>query len=82
MPKLLIIAAIIALVWYFFRRGALLRSRDDRQARPEAGAGKRQSGAKSSAQTGKVEDMTECKVCGAYVPAMGASKCGRADCPF
>jgi len=31
---------------------------------------------------GPIEDMTPCAVCGAYIPARGARRCGRHDCPF
>ncbi len=29
----------------------------------------------------EVEELTECTVCGAYVPASGAANCEREDCP-
>jgi hypothetical protein len=29
----------------------------------------------------EVEELTECKVCGAYVTASGATGCDRDDCP-
>jgi uncharacterized protein len=27
-------------------------------------------------------DMVQCAACGDYVPAKGARRCGRADCPY
>jgi len=26
--------------------------------------------------------MAQCRVCGAYVPAIGATRCGKDKCPF
>jgi hypothetical protein len=79
-PKILIIAAIVVVVWYFFRRRAQLRKGSGGQASPESRRHKPPTGAKGAHR--EVEDMAQCKVCGAYVAAKGASSCGRPDCPY
>lgn len=68
-PKLLIIAAIIALVWYFMRRGQVAkaeqsRARGDSAAKPGGGHQK------------PIEDMIQCKSCGAYFAAKSGCSCG------
>jgi hypothetical protein len=75
LPKLLLLVLVIGAVWWFFRRGQIKR-RDqdelDRKPRPRA-----------KGQPAKpIEDMKQCRVCSAYVPAVGASRCGRENCPF
>lgn len=77
--KLILTAILIAAAWFGFkyymrfvagpaRREAVRRQRAEAPARSSAG--------------GPVEDMAPCAVCGAYVPARGAARCGRPDCPF
>jgi hypothetical protein len=68
-PKLLIIAAIIAAVWYFVRRGQVAKSetkgaRDSDAAKP------------GNARQKPIEDMIQCKACGAYFPAKSGCSCG------
>lgn len=68
-PKLLIIAAIIAAVWYFIRRGQVAKS--------EANDARGDSAAKPGARPQKpIEDMIQCKSCGAYFPAKSGCSCG------
>ncbi|MBI2256725.1 MAG: hypothetical protein HYU58_19035 [Proteobacteria bacterium] len=70
-PKLLIIAAIIAAVWYFMRRGQVAR-REQESGREQSG-----SAAKPGARPQKpIEDMVQCKSCGAYFPAKSSCSCG------
>ncbi|MBL9036056.1 MAG: hypothetical protein JNN33_14930 [Rhodospirillaceae bacterium] len=80
LPKILLIVAVIGVIWWWHRRNQIkARERAELDRNPRAGKAK--GGAKGAA--GKpIEDMTQCKVCGAYVPAKGATRCGRADCPF
>ena len=68
--KLLVLAAIIAAVWYGFKLYQRLEAKRaaERLAR------------RGSMETG--EQMVECKACGVYNPAIGARNCGRADCPY
>ncbi len=92
--KLLVMAGIIAVVWYGFKLvGRLEQSR--RAEDKLKGGGKsegfagglkrwaaRRRGRDGGASLGEPEDMVQCPVCAAYVPARGATSCGRADCPY
>lgn len=80
LPKILLIVAVIGVLWWWHRRNQIKR-REQAELDRNPRAGKAKSAPKGGA--GKpIEDMTQCKVCGAYVPAKGATRCGRADCPF
>ncbi len=85
LQKLLVLAAVVAAVWYGFKWLSRLKEvRDAQDGRPPKkrrwpGAARR--AAKEPPQS-EAEDMTECPVCGTYVSARGASNCGRADCPY
>ena len=75
--KVLLLAALIALVWYGFkylsRVEAVRRSlREELQ--------RRQASAKPT--TLQAEDLVKCAVCDAYVAARSATSCGRPDCPW
>lgn len=83
--KLLVLAAVIAAVWYGFKLVARLdkqrkeEGRLPRKAQPpkSAGAAAREP---AKAESGS-EDMVPCRICGAYyVPGSGAKSCGRPDC--
>ncbi len=79
LPKILLIVAVIGVVWWWHRRNQIkAREREelDRNPRTRTGSGAKGKPAKP------IEDMAQCRVCGAYVPAKGATRCGRADCPF
>ena len=84
--KLLVLAAVIAAVWYGFKLvGRLDKQRKEggrlqRTTQPpkSAGAAAREP-VKAEANS---EDMEPCRVCGAYVAGHGAANCGRADCPY
>ena len=79
--KLIVLAAVIAAVWYGFKFvGRLEQSRKDAAkaaAKPASGAAK----TAKTAGPGDAEDMVSCPVCGDYVAAVGAGPCDRADCP-
>jgi hypothetical protein len=72
LPKLLVLAVIIAAVWYGFKmwgRGGRIRAEDsepDRRIETES----------------EPEDMSKCDVCGTFVPEDGARHCGRDGCPY
>lgn len=73
LPKVLLIVLVIAAVWWWHRRNQIKkREQSELERTPH-------SRAKSAKP---IEDMAQCKVCGAYVPAIGAKNCGRANCPF
>ena len=68
--KLLVLAAIIAAVWYGFK---IIARRN--QATPVAD---------DKADDGRIaaEETVQCAACGTYVVQTGAVSCGRADCPY
>ena len=65
--KWLVLAAIVAGVWYGFK--IIIRRNKARQI----AAGRR--------RTGSVEDLRACRVCDSYV-AEGQQGCGRDGCPY
>ena len=74
-PKILIFVLVVSAVWWFFRRSQVKRRQQDELDRTP------RTRAKSQA-TKPIEDMKQCRVCNAYVPAVGAVRCGRENCPF
>ncbi len=86
LQKLLVLAAVIALVWYGFK--FVGRLQDQRKA--DGGLGtraarrpKRRGGASAAEPRAQdAEDMVACPVCQAYVQARGATRCDRSDCPY
>ncbi len=86
LQKLLVLAAVIALVWYGFKFVGRLQD----QRRAEGGLGARaprrpkRRGRASVAEPGMqdAEDMVACPVCQAYVQARGTTRCDRSDCPY
>ncbi len=82
--KLIVLAVILAVVWYGFKflgrlqntRRKEARERDlrspDRKARREA----------APQESLDVEETVVCSQCGAYVPARGATSCGKPRCPY
>lgn len=73
-PKLMLIAAIIAAVWYFWRRGQAARGGGThRDADARSARGKQAHGPNQK----PIEDMVQCKACGAYVSAKTGCSCGQ-----
>ena len=70
LAKLLVLAAIIAAVWYGFK---LIGRRNQ----SSTVAGTKPDDGRISA-----EDTVECPRCGTYLVPSGATSCGRADCPY
>ena len=68
LPKLLLVIVALALMWPLVRW--LTRLGDRLPPRRAAGPRRRI----------EAEDLTACRVCGAYAAA-GAAGCGRPDCP-
>ncbi len=86
LQKLLVLAAVVAAVWYGFKWVSRLQ-----QARDAAAGGPPKKSrwpgaawrkAKTAPPQDAAEDMTECPVCRTYVSARGPANCGRADCPY
>jgi hypothetical protein len=79
--KLVVATLIILAVWYGFKMmGRIGEVRADALMRNRA-QGKGAGQGKGSANKLEVEDLTECKKCGAFVAA-GAKACLRGDCPY
>lgn len=67
LAKLLVLAAIVAAVWYGFKWVTRMqRIREAEKKEPKVTA----------------EELVRCPKCDAYVAAKGASDCGRPDCPY
>ena len=75
LPKILIFVLVVGAVWWFFRRSQIKRRQQDELDRNPRTRAKNQAAK-------PVEDMKQCRVCNAYVPAVGAVRCGRENCPF
>ncbi len=90
LQKLLVLAAVIALVWYGFKFVGRLQDRRNADGGPNGGLGARaprrpkRRGGPSAAEprVQDAEDMVACPVCQAYVQARGTTRCDRADCPY
>jgi hypothetical protein len=86
LQKFLVLAAVIALVWYGFKYAGRLQ--DQRKAgggrRGRAARGSKPRGGTAAAEprTPEAEDMVACPVCQAYVQVRGAMRCDRPDCPY
>lgn len=76
LPKLLLIVLVIGAVWWLYRRSQVKRRQQDELDRSPRTRTKANKPAKP------IEDMKQCRICNAYVPAVGASRCGRGNCPF
>lgn len=71
--KLLVLAAVIAAVWYGYRWW----QRVQKVTRDEAEALARQR-----ARASDGEDMVKCSSCDTYLSPRAARSCGRAECPY
>ena len=71
LTKLLVLAALIAAVWYGFRWVQRLQQVQQSAERDKVGRGADPSS----------EDLVACSQCGVFVPARGGRSCDRADCP-
>jgi len=75
LPKILIFVLVVGAVWWFFRRSQVKRRQQDELDRNPRTRAKNQAAK-------PIEDMKQCRICNAYVPAAGAVRCGRENCPF
>lgn len=73
--KLLVLAAIVAVVWYGFK----YVGRRNRIAAEDAARRTTEARVRELEQA---EDMDKCAVCGTFVPVSAARHCGREDCPW
>jgi uncharacterized protein len=79
LPKLLVLALIIAVIWYGFKWATQLDRSRRKKVKDEA---KRAAPETPEASSDGAEDMVKCDVCGTFVAARGAKTCGRGDCPY
>ncbi len=80
--KLLVLAGIVAAVWYGFKFvGRLEQARKDAAKTGKTAASGGAAASANSAAQHDAEEMISCPVCGDYVAAQGASACDRTDCP-
>ncbi len=77
LSKLLVLAAIVAAVWYGFKFVDRLDKRRKREIKA-----RRDNPAGAVDVPEKPEEMVQCPVCESYVAAQGVGPCGRDDCPY
>lgn len=82
LTKILLTLFIVVAVWYGFKyvqrmQERQMASRDRVKVHRHEATRPREKSAPA-----EVEDMIECRVCGAFVPQRGAAACGRVDCPY
>ncbi len=85
LQKLLVLAAVIAAVWYGFKFVGRLQDAREAEQKLRAGGTRQPKARRRRAKqpaAPEAEDMVECPVCQAYVPARGASRCERPGCPY
>ncbi len=81
--KLIVLAAVIAAVWYGFKFIGRLDKARKLAAKLTRDAARDVAGAEPAAEpAAETEDMERCEVCDAYVSARDPASCGRADCPY
>ena len=84
LQKLIVLAVVVAVVWYGFKfLGRLQQARKEEAKLREAQGGKparkadSRKAAKEAGGQGQVEDLVQCPGCGAYVQAGTTCDCGR-----
>lgn len=77
--KLIFLAAVIAVVWYAFKYRARVEA-IRRSVREEIA--RRQAATSPRGPSRPTEDLVKCPECGAFVAAVGATNCGKPQCPW
>jgi len=83
--KLIVLAAVVAAVWYGFKflgrlqeaRKEEARLHEKRGGKPARKAEAPKGGSQGGSQGGQVEDLVQCPSCGAYIQAGTTCDCGR-----
>ena len=70
--KILVLAVIIAAVWYGFKFVGRLQAKRQEEVKDA----RREDVSKNAG------DMVKCSQCAAYVVAGGAANCGESECPY
>lgn len=84
LTKIVFTALVVFAVWKAFSYFTRMQDQRDRNARMKGRNAKSEGPTANAPHHDKhdgIEDMVECKVCGAYV-ARGAKSCGQETCPF
>ena len=82
LTKILFTVAVVIIVWQGYKWLGRMQTRRGAIARETARGGGGRAPAAAAASSAEVEDMVECTICGAFVPARGAVSCGRGECPY
>ena len=79
--KLIVLAAVVAAVWYGFKFLGRLQQTRKAEAKLREGKGgepaRKSEAPKKDDAGGQVEDLVQCPSCGAYVRAGSTCSCGR-----
>ncbi|HEX4113470.1 MAG TPA: hypothetical protein VH020_13130 [Stellaceae bacterium] len=78
--KLLFLGFVLLVLWYGVK--LVTRVGEVRQAVRRAAEQAPGPGGQGPRQAIATEDLVKCRGCGAFVPAKGATSCGRGDCPW
>ena len=70
--KILVLAVIIAAVWYGFKFVGRLQAKRQEELK----------GARREGDSKDAGDMVKCAQCAAFVVAGGAANCGKSECPY
>ena len=81
LAKLLVLAAIVAAVWYGFKYYARIEAKRAAEERLRDGQ-RRPRRAPKRESVEDAETMVQCPVCKVYQPAGDTAACNRADCPY
>ena len=81
LAKLVVATFLILAVWYGFKMMTRLSEARSAALPRDAGAKDKGKGKGNVSRRTEVEDLTECRKCGAFVSA-NANACARADCPY
>lgn len=73
--KLLVLVAVVAVIWFAFRRPqpAVRRAPSEPELQP---------GVPPDARVVQAEDLVRCPRCGTYVAPRNPVSCGRSECPY
>ena len=84
--KLIVLAVILAVVWYGFKFLGRLKATREKEARQrDLRSPDRKNGGATAGEQNRpidVEETVVCATCGSYVPARGATSCGKPGCPY
>ena len=83
LPKILLVVLVVGVIWWWHRRNQIrAREKDEIGRNPRRNPRSNARPGAKDKPSKPIEDMAQCKVCGAYVPASGARNCGRDKCPY